>query len=274
MPDAFLPLRPLLLLACLALPFCAQAAGKCESLVATGSPDDPPYLWRDPAHPERLIGAEADLLERIGKAIGVEIRVLYAGSRLHAEDEARSGRFDLFSGAFLTTDRLERMDYVHPAFLAAGSSIWVRKDAAFPATRPEDLIGRKGVALTSQNLGPGFDAFSRQLTLERVPSLAQAFQQLLLGRSDYLIHPYYPALAALDTLGMLNDVQVLEPPVASDGLYLALAHDSACNTPWLRGQLAKKMTELTAAGVPQRLLEDNLARWKAQQLQPGGIPTQ
>lgn len=34
------------------------------------------------------------------------------------------------------------------------------------------------------------------------------------------------------------------------------------------------MTELTAAGVPQRLLQDNLARWKAQQLQPASTPTQ
>jgi len=47
-------------------------------------------------------------------------------------------------------------------------------------------------------------------------------------------------------------------------MHFAVAHDSACNGPWLRGQLAIKMTELRAAGVPQQLLVDNLERWKQQ----------
>ena len=74
--------------------------------------------------------------------------------------------------------------------------------------------------------------------------------------------------------GMDVYLQPLEPPISSEGLYLTVAHNSACNDPWLRGQLAKKMTELTAAGVPQRLLQDNLARWKAQQLRPASTPTE
>jgi len=49
-------------------------------------------------------------------------------------------------------------------------------------------------------------------------------------------------------------------------MHLAISHDSACNDPWLRGQLALQMTELQAAGVPERLLVDNLALWKQQRL--------
>ena len=41
----------------------ANAAGKCERLVATGNPEYPPYLWRDPQNPKQLIGANADLLK-------------------------------------------------------------------------------------------------------------------------------------------------------------------------------------------------------------------
>ena len=43
------------------LPGLANAAGKCERLVATGNPEYPPYLWRDPQNPKQLIGANADL---------------------------------------------------------------------------------------------------------------------------------------------------------------------------------------------------------------------
>lgn len=275
MPQRPARLRAALLLATLMAPLASVAAGKCERLVATGNPEYPPYLWRDPAHPERLIGANADLLEQIGKSIGVSIRVLYTGSWARAQEEARLGRVDLLAGAFLTPERLESMDYIHPAFLATDSVVWMRKDTPMPYASREDLRGLKGGTLVNNSFGSDFDSFAtQQLTLEQVPSLTQAFQKLMLKRSDYVIYEHYPGLAVADTLGLADDLQPLEPPISSEGLYLTLAHNSACNDPWLRGQLAKKMTELTAAGVPQRLLQDNLARWKAQQLQPASTPTQ
>ena len=51
-------------------------------------------------------------------------------------------------------------------------------------------------------------------------------------------------MAMAQTLGMSNDLIAREVPVDQPGLYLAVSHNSACNDPWLRGQLAKKMTEL------------------------------
>jgi hypothetical protein len=53
-------------------------------------------------------------------------------------------------------------------------------------------------------------------------------------------------------------------------LYLAISHNSACNDPWLRGQLAKKMTELLTSDVAHTALQHNLERWKAQLQQPVG----
>lgn len=44
-----------ILLAALFVPGLAAAAGSCERLVATGNPEYPPYLWRDPQDPKRLI---------------------------------------------------------------------------------------------------------------------------------------------------------------------------------------------------------------------------
>jgi len=66
---------------------------------------------------------------------------------------------------------------------------------------------------------------------------------------------------------MQDDLLVLDPPISSEGLYLTLSHNSSCNDPWLRGMLAKKMTEAVASGLPETLLQDNLQRWKEQQLE-------
>jgi len=278
---AVLPMRKLLslkilgLMGLLLLPGLASAAGKCERLVATGNPEYPPYLWRDPQSPQHLIGANADLLALIGKQLGVKIEIIYTGPWSRAQDEVRTGRVDLLAGAFLTLPRLESMDYVHPAFFSTPSVVWVRKGQGFPYSGWEDLRGRTGGTLVHNSFGQQFDSFAKaNLSLEEVPSLIQAFQKLLLGRTDYVIYERYPGVALANTQGMLESLETLEPPISSEGLYLTLSHNSACNDPWLRGQLAKKMTELTAAGLPESLLQRNLERWKAQQAQAADVPPQ
>ncbi|WP_375739620.1 substrate-binding periplasmic protein [Pseudomonas boanensis] len=251
------------------LPGLTTAAGKCERLVATGNPEYPPYLWRDPQDPQHLIGTNADLLKQIGKELGLKVDVIYTGSWSKAQDEVRTGRVDLFAGAFLTIPRLETMDYVHPAFLQTQSVVWVKRDRAFPLGTWDDLRGRNGSKLIKSSFGESFDRFAKEnLILEPIPNLTQAYQQLLLDRTDYVLYERARGLALADTLGMADDLVALEPPISSEGLYLTLSHNSACNDPWLRGQLAKKMTELVAAGVPKALLERNLERWKASQMQP------
>jgi len=67
-------LRPwTVLLALSLLPTVSLAAGKCDRLVITGSPDAPPYLWRDPQDPTHLIGATAAMLQQVAKDLGVKI---------------------------------------------------------------------------------------------------------------------------------------------------------------------------------------------------------
>ena len=255
--------------ALLLLPAFAVAAGKCERLVATGNPEYPPYLWRDPQNPQQLIGANADLLQHLAKELGVVVDIIYTGPWSRAQDEVRTGRVDLIAGAFLTLPRLESMDYVHPAFYFTPSVVWVHRGAEFPYAGWDDLRNRTGDTLVNNSFGQTFDAYAKSnLTLEGVASLTQAFQKLLLGRTDYVLYERYPGQALADSLGMQDDLLVLDPPISSEGLYLTLSHNSACNDAWLRGMLAKKMNDAVASGLPDALLQRNLQRWKDQQLTP------
>ena len=255
--------------ALLLLPAFAVAAGKCERLVATGNPEYPPYLWRDPQNPQQLIGANADLLQHLAKELGVVVDIIYTGPWSGAQDEVRTGRVDLIAGAFLTLPRLESMDYVHPAFYFTPSVVWVHRGAEFPYAGWDDLRNRTGDTLVNNSFGQTFDAYAKSnLTLEGVASLTQAFQKLWLGRTDYVLYERYPGQALADSLGMQDDLLVLDPPISSEGLYLTLSHNSACNDAWLRGMLAKKMNEAVASGLPDDLLQRNLQRWKDQQLTP------
>lgn len=256
----------LLLFGLLLVPVMGVAAGKCERLVATGNPEYPPYLWRDPQNPQQLIGANADLLQHLAKELGVVIDIIYTGPWSRAQDEVRTGRVDLIAGAFLTLPRLDVMDYVHPAFYFTPSVVWVHRGAEFPYAGWEDLRNRTGDTLVGNSFGQQFDAYAEgNLTLEGVSSITQAFQKLVLGRTEYVLYERYPGQALADSLGMQDDLLVLDPPISSEGLYLTLSHNSACNDAWLRGMLAKKMTEAVTAGLPEAFLQANLQRWKDQQ---------
>ena len=268
-------LRPwTVLLGLTLLPTLSLAAGKCDRLVITGSPDAPPLLWRDPQDPTHLIGATADVLQQVGKDLGLKIDLLYGGKRSLALDEVRSGRMDILADAPLNMGELETLDYIHPALVQIDYLVWTRKNSALVYSTAADLHGHKGAVSERARLSADFETFAGQhLTLQKLPTLTPAFQKLLLGEVDYVLAGRYSGMAMAQTLGMSNDLIAREVPIDQPGLYLAISHNSACNDPWLRGQLAKKMTELPASGVTEAALQRNLERWKAQLQQPVGTST-
>lgn len=121
------------------MPTWALAVGKCERLVATGSPDAPPYLWQDPQDPRHLIGASADLLKQVADELGLKIEILSAGKRSQALEEVRSGRMDILVDAPLTVAELTSMDFIHPPLLQNEYLVWTRHDASLAYESLADL---------------------------------------------------------------------------------------------------------------------------------------
>ncbi|MGE8067164.1 substrate-binding periplasmic protein [Pseudomonas sp. NPDC089569] len=255
------------------LPALSFAAGKCERLVVTGSPDAPPFLWQDPQNPRHLIGASADLLQQVAGELGIKVELLYAGKRSQALEEVRSGRMDMLADAVLTVSDLESLDYIHPPMLENDYLVWTRKDSSLVYNEVQDLHGHPGALSEKSRLTSAFGTYAeQQLTLTHTPNLTQALQKLLLGEVEYVLAARYSGMAMARTLGMSNDLVPRAQPVDRPGLFLAISHNSACNDPWLRGQLAKKMTELPASGLTETVLLRNVERWNAQLSQPQKQP--
>lgn len=261
----------LLVAALLACPATAVAAGKCERLIATGSPDAPPYSWRDPQDPRHLIGANVDLLRQAAEELGLTVEFLYAGKRGQAFDEVRTGRMDLLIDASLNTARLDSLDYVHPALVRNEILIWTRQAPPAPFASLADLKGYPGAISTQTRLSPAFEAASAQPELVRVPGLTQAFQKLALGEVDYVLASRYAGMVMIQSLGLAADIAARPAVLDTPGLHLALSFNSACNDSWLRGQLAKKMTESVASGRSGEIVARNLGIWKTQLLQPAEV---
>lgn len=247
----------------------AVAAGKCDRLVVTGSPDAPPYLWRDPQDPTHLMGANADLLKEAASQMGVKLEFLFAGKRSQALEEVRTGRMDLLADTPLKSTELESLDFIHPPIAQNEIMVWTRAGRAQPFNSLADLSGHPGAMSEKTRVTSTFEnAIKDHLTLEKQPNLTQAFQKLMLGQVEFVLAGRYAGMALTQTLGMSKDLQAQPLPLDRPGLYLALSFNSACNDPWLRGQLAKKMTELAASGRSNEAVTRNLELWKAQLQQP------
>ncbi|MHC6226512.1 substrate-binding periplasmic protein [Pseudomonas sp. X10] len=253
----------------------AMAAGKCERLVATGSPDAPPYSWQDPKDPRHLIGANVDLLRQVARELGIAVEVLHAGRREQALEEVRSGRIDLLVDTPLLVSELTALDYVHPPLQLNEYLVWTRHDSPVVYNGPADLQQYQGSISERARLTSAFETFAKeQLKLVPAENLTQAFQKLVLGQVDYVLAGRYAGMAMAQTLGVSDDLIAQGLPLDRPGLYLTLSHNSACNDAWLRGQLAKKLTELPISGVSQTVLQRNVERWKAQMQAPLDAPKQ
>jgi polar amino acid transport system substrate-binding protein len=234
----------------------------CKTLVASGNPQYPPYLWRDPADESRLVGANADLMQRLAQELGVTIEIRYVGPWGRVQEEAKTGRIDLIAGAFWTQPRTEYMDYFTPAFHQTRSVIWVNAKSRLLYRQWSDLVGQQGVTVINNSFGEAFDRYARQaLKITQVASLEQAIQMLQRGRADYLIYEDSPGQAFLAKLD-IQGVRMLTPAVANEALHLTLAHKSPCNTGELRGRIARALHKLAGANPLPELLDKNIQLWR------------
>jgi polar amino acid transport system substrate-binding protein len=236
----------------------------CARLVATGNPEYPPFLWRDPEDENRLIGANADLMQLLSKELNLPIEVRYAGPWARVQEEAKLGRIDLIAGAFLALPRLDYMDYVYPAFKETRTVIWTRSDARLNYRKWSDLVGLQGVTVINNSFGEEFDRYARDsLKIASVPSLEQALRMLERSRSNYLIYEEDPGLAYAAKMN-IGGLKTITPAISNENLYLTVSHKSACNSGEMRGRLAKAMYKFSKQNVMHKLIEANIQLWRKQ----------
>lgn len=234
----------------------------CRQLVASGNPQYPPYLWRSAENENRLVGANAEMLAWLSKELGLPIESRYVGPWGRVQEEMRAGRIDLIAGAFLTMARTEYMDYFYPALRETRSVVLVRDGSRLEYRRWSDLAALQGVTVIGNSFGEDFDRYAREhLNISQVASLEQALQMLQRSRVDYLVYEDSPAAAYQARLN-IDGVRPLQVAVATEPLYLTLSYRSACNTPEMRGRIARAMYALARQGLMNGWVDKSIQLWK------------
>lgn len=171
--------------AALALPAGPAAAqsNACNKLIVTGHPQYPPFARRDGA---RIVGVAADMVEAIGKELGLPVESTYTGSWADAQAAARDGKVDVIFGIYFNDERARYLDYVKPAFTIDPVAVFVAKGTVFRFSGRQDLVGKKGVTNQGESYGVDFDNYMAQnLTVARTQGIDRAFDMVLKGEADY-----------------------------------------------------------------------------------------
>ncbi len=237
----------------------------CNKIIVSGNSEYAPLIWRDKKNPKKLIGFAIELIEIAFKEINIPIEGKYVGNWARTQHEVKRGKVDILGGAYITKERQKFMDYIIPQFIMDPSVIFVHKDESFTYNRWEDLVGKTGGAPLGNSFGSEFDKFEKKnLQIERVSLLSQAFKKLLIKRNDYVIYGLYPGLAELEILGFQDKLTYLKKSVIEEGLYFTLSKKSPCNSKEIKSHLSKKVIEFTKQGLPDKLLKKYLKIWKEQ----------
>jgi polar amino acid transport system substrate-binding protein len=259
------------IMAALLVSICAQPltamtarADECTRLVASGNPEYPPYLWRDPADGQRLVGANAELMAMLSAEIGVPIEMRYIGSWARVQEEMKGGRIDLIAGAFLTLERLDYMDYAYPAIATTRSVVLMSAARPIDYGQWSDLVEHRGVTVINNSFGEEFDRYAEvNLKIEEVGKLESALKMLANDRADYLIYEDAPARAFAARLG-IDGLREAEASISNENLYLTISHESPCNTGLLRGKIARAMQKFSREKAMDGLIAAGIKKWQEQ----------
>ena len=63
----------------------------------------------------------------------------------------------------------------------------------------------------------------------------------------------------------IQNLKPLLPPVTNENLYLTISHKSPCNTPEMRGRIAKALYKLEKQNLMNKLVSSNIQLWRKQQ---------
>jgi polar amino acid transport system substrate-binding protein len=160
-----------------------------------------PYVYEDPAQPDAVIGFEVDIMNAIGRRLGVKARMVqYAWSNLVPSLER--GDFDVIAnGLEATAERRERILLSDPYFVYA-ETLTVRADSDIRSVF--DLAGKR-VGTLNQTYAHDILRMLYGDTAKLYEGNEEPYQDLELGRSDAvlldnIIADRYGCVAARPTL--------------------------------------------------------------------------
>jgi polar amino acid transport system substrate-binding protein len=177
----------------LALAFagCTTTVSSTEKnpVLASGHPDWAPIMYKDG---NNISGIGPNLTRAIFKEMGLNVKIVYAGSWDVVLEKAKHGELDVIVGLYKTEEREEYLCFSEP-YATDPVVLFLNENNLFDYNKKEDLVGKKGVATVGDSYGQEIDDFivAENLNISRVSNPEEAFKRLQDGKVDYFIYSAY-----------------------------------------------------------------------------------
>ena len=213
-----LTIKRLLIFAVLTLFFTSPVAAQKTLKISA-----PPSIWVQ-EDGDKITGSIVDILSELFTEAGVEIvpkKLPWA----RAIENMKSGHLDMMPVIFYTPERAKSMVFTIP-YVEVPTVVFVAQGKIFPFDKLEDLIGRQGLMIRDDSIGPEFKHFKSKLNLTKVNDYKTMLKMLNAGRADYAVCAKYGLLIEAKRLGYEEKVTALKVPVASRSLHIAISKKS------------------------------------------------
>ena len=186
-----------------------------------------------------------EFLQKLAQTSRLKIKLVSAEQDT-ALAEVQSGRIDLIIGVDQQAAQDHHLDYLAPAYMQKKYGLWVRVGEHRTLKQWPELLGLRGVRVVPPQRLVDFDLQAQLFNwpVRTAQSLEQAVERVLAGRSDYLVAEEQGMRDYLRQHNLLRRFELMEQPVHTQSLYVALAKDSACNTAELRQKLSQSLERL------------------------------
>lgn len=196
---------------------------KKSTFVVSGHPEWPLAMYQDN---DKIAGVGTDIMKKIGKDLGFNIKSEYSGQWDQVQRKAENGEIDALVGMYETVDRDKYFDFSLP-YMLDPVAVYVKKGKAFDIPDWDNFIGKKGVLTTGDSYGQALDMEMAQIfTTVRVNTVSEAFDMLVNDQADYFIYAYNAGDKALKDAGLADQVEILPKFVVVEDLHFAISKSS------------------------------------------------
>jgi polar amino acid transport system substrate-binding protein len=191
--------------------------------VASGHPEWPPIMYQTG---DTIEGAGPALVAKIFADLNIPVTFPAKGQWADVQAKAKTGEVDVLVAAYKTDERLTYMDYSE-AYTVDPIALFVAKGKSFPFTKWDDLLNKKGVAMTGDSYGQEFDTYSAaNLKLSHVDTTKEALDMVADGRADYFIYSLYAGRVELKNENRAGAFESLPKPVANEDFFITISKKS------------------------------------------------
>lgn len=194
-----------------------------QSLVVSGHPNYPPYMWIQDGE---LTGIGVELVKTVCQEMNLQCETAAIDSWKRVQEKVRGGEIDILVGAYSNVDRRTYMDYSN-AYMQDKTSVIVHKDRTFPFAVATDLIGKRGVTIYGESFGQELDTFiAEKLHISYAYKAKSIFENLRQERADYILWGHFTWKLNARVNGADKWCVALQTPINTVGMYLTFSKQS------------------------------------------------